>query len=258
MFNPDLSDIVKVIDTGKGDGIEIEIIEYEYLAEIYNPHLLTKHKKLRQVRVHLSGGELIAEAGALQFMKGSVKMKVNNSIAGAAKGFFESLATGETSVKPQYSGTGEIYLEPSYKHYLMFDMDDEEVVADRGIFFCCEASITVGVHTNNIVASALGKEGLFQTSLKGKGLAVVESPVPFSQVLVYQLNDETLQVDGNYAILRRGKIDFSIEKSTKSLLGSARSGEGFLYSYRGTGEVWLIPSLRYVSNDEPIIFNPKP
>lgn len=49
-------------------------------------------------------------------------------------------------------------------------------------------------------------------------------------------------MDGNFALMRTGRIDFSVEKSTRSLLGTITSGEGLLQTFRGTGSVWLAPT----------------
>ena len=54
--------------------------------------------------------------------------------------------------------------------------------------------------------------------------------------------NDTLKVDGNFAILRTGNIEFSVEKSSKSIVGTMVSGEGLVNVYRGTGEVWLTPT----------------
>jgi uncharacterized protein (AIM24 family) len=56
------------------------------------------------------------------------------------------------------------------------------------------------------------------------------------------LKDETLQVDGNFALMRTGRIEFSVEKSTKGIIGTLTSGEGLLQTFRGTGSVWLAPT----------------
>jgi uncharacterized protein (AIM24 family) len=67
-------------------------------------------------------------------------------------------------------------------------------------------------------------------------------PVPASEVVRYTLNNEKLSVDGTIALLRKGNIEYRVEKSNKSLLGSAISGEGLLQTFTGTGEVWLAPT----------------
>lgn len=53
---------------------------------------------------------------------------------------------------------------------------------------------------------------------------------------------DTLKVDGNFAILRSSNIEFTVEKSGTTLIGTALNGEGLLNVYRGTGEVWLVPT----------------
>ena len=52
---------------------------------------------------------------------------------------------------------------------------------------------------------------------------------------------DVLKVDGNFAIAWSGSLDFTVERSGKSLLGSAASGEGLVNVYRGTGKVLLAP-----------------
>jgi len=47
-----------------------------------------------------------------------------------------------------------------------------------------------------------GGEGLFQTRIRGTGICVLESPVPADEVLRIDLKEETLQVDGNFALMR--------------------------------------------------------
>lgn len=252
MFNPDMSGVVSVLEKVSGRGITLEVIQYEKLEGHYDSNVAKSGyiKKLRQVRIYINGGELITEAGALQFMKGNISLKVDSSMGSIARGFLSNALTGEASVKPQYTGVGEVYLEPSYKHFLVVELDNDELVADAGTFYCCEGSVTVGVTAQKNFSSTIsGGEGLFQTKLTGNGIVVLECSVPAEQVLIYQLDNETLQIDGNLAIARIGNISFSVEKASKGFIGSARSGEGLLHTYRGTGEVWMIPTQKFVRSN---------
>jgi uncharacterized protein (AIM24 family) len=94
----------------------------------------------------------------------------------------------------------------------------------------------------NVSSALFGGEGLFQTRIRGTGICVFESPVPTDEVLRIDLKNETLQVDGNFALMRTGQIEFSVEKSTKGIIGTLTSGEGLLQTFRGTGSVWLAPT----------------
>ena len=127
-------------------------------------------------------------------------------------------------------------LEPSFSHFLIYRLGGEEVIADKGMFYCGQGSLDVGSAVQKNVSSALfGGEGLFQTRIRGTGIVVLESPVPADEVLQIDLKDDTLQVDGSFALMRTGKIEFSVEKSTRSLLGTITSGEGLIQTFRGIG-----------------------
>ncbi|MGN0696619.1 MAG: AIM24 family protein, partial [Oscillospiraceae bacterium] len=96
----------------------------------------------------------------------------------------------------------------------------------------------------NLSSAALGGEGIFQTSIKGPGLVILECAVPMCEIDIIDLENDTLKVDGNFAVLRTGGIDFTVERSAKTLIGSAVSGEGLVNVYRGTGQVWLAPTIK--------------
>ena len=51
-----------------------------------------------------------------------------------------------------------------------------------------------------------------------------------------------MSVDGNFALLRTEEIEFKAEKSSKTWIGTAVSGEGLLQTFSGTGTVWLAPT----------------
>lgn len=202
------------------------------------------HIRLRQVRIFIKDAAIRIESGALQFMKGDITIDSKlGGILGMGKKILSKTLTNETVFKPLYYGTGEIFLEPSFGHYSLIELEDEDIIVDDGLFYACEEGVQVGVAAQKTLSSAFfGKEGLFQTKLSGSGIAVLELPVPESEVIKVKLINETLKVDGNFAILRSGRIEFSVEKSAKTLLGSGTSGEGLLNVFRGTGEVWIIPT----------------
>ena len=43
------------------------------------------------------------------------------------------------------------------------------------------------------------------------------------------------------AIAWSNSLTFTVEKTTRSLMGSAASGEGFVNVYRGTGRILIAP-----------------
>ena len=69
----------------------------------------------------------------------------------------------------------------------------------------------------------LGNEGVFQTKLSGNGIVVLEIPVPEEEVFKCKINNDVLKVDGNFAILRTGDIEFTVEKSSTIISSSSNS-----------------------------------
>ena len=113
------------------------------------------------------------------------------------------------------------------------------------MFYCAQGSVTVKPILNKQVSGALlGGEGVFQTQLIGPGLVVLESPVPLCEINILQINNDVLRVDGNFALLRTGNLEFSVERSAQTLIGSAVSGEGLVNVFRGTGQVWIAPTIK--------------
>ena len=200
--------------------------------------------KLKQIRIALENSSVILEPGALSYMKGNIKISSKTGgVLGFGKKLISSKLTGETVFKPTYSGTGEIFLEPSFGNFALIELVDDEIIVDDGLFFACESSVEVGVTIQrNLSAALLGDETLCQTKISGSGIVALEIPVPESEIFKCILIDDTLKVDGNFAILRTGNIEFTVEKSSKSIVGSVTSGEGLVNVYRGSGEVWLVPT----------------
>lgn len=241
---------LRMIAEMESDSI-FQILEYPHLAGGKDLSTAINYKimedagvRLKQVRIILDDSEVRLESGALSYLKGDIKIESKSGgVLGLGKKIFSSAVTGETTFKPLYKGKGEIFLEPSFGYYALIELENEEIIIDDGVFYACEESIDIKVHMQkSISAMALGNEGIFQTKLSGSGIVVLEIPVPEDEIFKCNLINDTLKIDGNFAILRSSGVDFTVEKASKSIISSATSGEGFLNVYRGTGEVWLIPT----------------
>ena len=50
-----------------------------------------------------------------------------------------------------------------------------------------------------------------------------------------------MRIDGNMAVAWSKSLQFTVEKSTKPVLGSLASGEGLVNVYRGSGKILMSP-----------------
>ena len=200
----------------------------------------------RQVLVNMNGNSVILQAGAMQWMLGDINMGSGVKGVGNLLGkMVSSKVTGETTIKPEYTGEGILMLEPTYKHIILLDVAEWNgaVVLDDGLFLACDSTLQQKVVARSNVSSAvLGGEGLFNLSLRGEGIAVLESSVPQAELIELELNDDVVKIDGNMAIAWSDSLQFTVEKAGKSLLGSAVSGEGFVNVYKGTGKILMAPT----------------
>jgi len=199
----------------------------------------------RQVVCDLSQGNITVQAGAMQWMLGNVN--ATTGIKGVGDLFGKAIrgkVSGESAIKPEYTGDGLLVLEPTYKHLVLIDVADwgGSVVLDDGLFLACDSQLKHKVVARSNVSSAVaGGEGLFNLSLNGQGVACLECGCPADELVAITLQDDVLKVDGSFAIAWSGSLSFTVERSGKSLIGSAASGEGLVNVYRGTGKVLMMP-----------------
>ena len=202
----------------------------------------------RQVVCDLSKAQITLQAGAMQWTVGNVNATTGVKGVGDLLGkALRGSVTGESAIKPEYTGDGLLVLEPTYKHILLLDTADwgGNLVLDDGLFLACDARLKhKAVMRSNLSSAALGNEGLFNLGIQGNGILCLESKCPREELVEITLNNDVLKVDGNNAIAWSGSLSFTVERSGKSLIGSAASGEGLVNVYRGTGKVLLAPVVK--------------
>ena len=188
----------------------------------------------------------IIQAGAMQWMGGNVQATsgvkgIGDLLGKAIKG----AVTKETAVKPEYVGEGCLVLEPTYKYIILADIGKwgpAGMTIEDGMFLACDANVNSKVVARkNLSSAVLGSEGLFNLSLQGNGVAALESNVPEDELIEVILENDELKIDGNLAVCWSSNLEFTVERSTKTLVGSAVSGEGLVNVYRGTGRVLMCP-----------------
>lgn len=202
----------------------------------------------RQLVCDVSLSNITIQAGAMQWMAGDVKATTGLKGVGDFIGkSFRGKLTNESAIKPEYTGSGKLVLEPTYKHILLIDVDDWKgsIIIEDGLFLACDSELKhKAVMRSNLSSAALGGEGLFNLGLSGTGVVALESYVPREELIEIELEDDELKIDGNMAIAWSGSLNFTVERSGKTLMGSAASGEGLVNVYRGTGRVLMAPVLR--------------
>lgn len=229
------------------------VLEYVQDASVspmnaMNEYFMSKmNVRRRQVVIDIDKDHsAIIQAGAMQWMGGNVRATsgvkgIGDFLGKAIKG----AVTKETAVKPEYVGEGCLVLEPTYKYIILADVGkwgSAGMTIEDGMFLACDANVKSKiVARKNLSSAVLGSEGLFNLSLQGNGVAALESNVPEDELIEVILENDELKIDGNLAVCWSSNLEFTVERSTKTLVGSAVSGEGLVNVYRGTGRVLMCP-----------------
>ena len=245
------------------DNNDVKIVEemgafkvVEYLKDLSVDHLTAQaayyasemNVRRRQLVCDVSLSDITVQSGAMQWMVGNVSATtglkgVDDFLGKALRGKVKI----ESAITHEYTGTGKLVLEPTYKHILLIDVDDwnGSIVIEDGLFLACDSELNhKAVMKSNLSSAAMGGEGLFNLGLSGGGIVALESYVPREELIEIELENDELKIDGNMAIAWSGSLEFTVSRSGQTLLGSAASGEGLVNVYRGTGKVLMAPVLR--------------
>ncbi|MEP3669207.1 MAG: AIM24 family protein [Roseibium sp.] len=239
----------KSLDSQTTRGGRLEVVEYGILAGSSDARTAEKlfflresGMKLKSVKITLNKGRARLEPGALYHMSGELEM-VASTGGGIGSALKRKITTGESLLVNEVKGTGEIFLEPTYGHFILAELNDDEIIVDNEMFYAAIGDLNItSIMQRSLSAGFMGNDGWFQTKISGTGIVALFSPVPQFELQKIELNNSMVAVDGNFAIMRSGDIKFTVQKSSKSWLATSASGEGLLNFYKGTGTVWLAPT----------------
>ncbi len=229
---------------------DLSVSPYEAQYEYF----LSKMNVRRRQLVCMPDGRtsLYMQKGAMQWFAGDVQCTTGVKGLGGLMGqMIRNIGSGESAIKPVYSGDGIVVLEPTYRHILLMEVGEWNggLVAEDGMFLAAENTVTLrNVARSSISSAVAGGEGLFNMIMNGKGIVALESVVPREELLEITLQNDVLRIDGNLAVCWSGALEFTVERSSKTLIGSAMNGEGLVNVYRGTGKVLMSPVQSTVSS----------
>ncbi|MDG1286640.1 MAG: AIM24 family protein [Rickettsiales bacterium] len=196
---------------------------------------IKKKDLLNYVEINLRNEAVRTEAGAMRYYQGPIEMK---STMPSIKGFLKSKLAGERAFRPVYEGSGKLVLEPSFKNFFELDLKNERYILDRGAYWASDMGVEADMFINKVSTSIFSGEGIIQTAVSGTGKVIMQAP---GEIEVIDLRNDRLVIDGSFAVARSDTLDFSIQQSARSLLGTVTSGEVLVTVLQGTGRVYLAP-----------------
>ena len=208
---------------------------------------LAERTNVYQLKVELEGGSVVLKPGALQYLHGDIRPEIiqhdsKRSLIGRA---VTAMMSKESIFGVKYTGKGVIWTEPTPNHFILGNIEKETdtLLLDDNAFYACSGGIDLGTHVHKTISGALSGNGLAQPKLSGRGAFVVQSPVPVDEIDEIELVDSTAVIDGDLMLMFSETLKISLETFLPGIASTGISGEGMVYKFRGTGSIWIMPTL---------------
>lgn len=249
-----MAEFRKLEDSVEADGVRIDKYRFVEKRLITRGiptaeggfHYVAEATDVYQLGITLTGGGILLEPGALQYLHGKIETTVEKH---EDKGFLSralaSAGTGESAFATKFTGHGTIWTEPGRRNYIIGQIDGDALLLDDKAFYACSTGISLTTHRHSTVAGLLSGNGLLQPKMSGAGVFAVEAPVPVEEIDIVELDgSQNLTVDGDFMLMYTADLKVEIGPLVKGLRNALRSGEGFVYKLSGHGSAWIMPTAK--------------
>ncbi len=207
------------------------------------------------VEILLDPGEsIIAEAGAMMYMDGAIRMdtvfgdgsgKEGSDLMGKLFSAGKRMITGESLFMTSFTNTSNekkhvSFAAPYPGTVIPFDLTDQggTLICQKDSFLCAAMGISVDIASQkNVGVGLFGGEGFIMQRLSGDGLTFMHAG---GTVIKKELDPgETLMLDTGCLVAMTQSVRYDI-RFAKDIKTALFSGEGLaLASLTGPGTVWL-------------------
>jgi uncharacterized protein (AIM24 family) len=187
---------------------------------------------MRQVRVDIRDEMVRARRGAMSNMRGAVTLTPRLPAVGDV---FRSLFTSEARIRPFYTGTGSILLQPSLGGYHVLDIPPDECwILEPGVYWASEGDVALGLTREPFWPSLWAGDGLlvWKTTVEGRGKVAINAPGPVETI---EVSGGELRVQGRLVLGRTEGLRFTSQRSAP-FPRNFISGQRRLRVYSGTGK----------------------
>ena len=186
-----------------------------------------------------SGEELVAQAGAMIAMSGSINASttLRKGKGGGIMGGLKRMVAGESlflSVFRSPTDGNTIWLAPRLiGDLLVYEMQGQDLIVQATSYLACSSQVALDVGFQGF-KSLFSGESIFWLSVSGRGVVLLTS---FGGIYEVPVDGEYI-VDTGHIVAFEKSLDFSIAKANSSLIGSFLGGEGFVCRFKGRGKVY--------------------
>ncbi|MEM7590896.1 MAG: TIGR00266 family protein [Cyanobacteria bacterium P01_A01_bin.83] len=186
-----------------------------------------------------SGEELVAQAGAMIAMSGSINASttLRKGKGGGIMGGLKRMVAGESLFLSVFSSPQDgntIWLAPRLiGDLLVYEMTGQDLIVQATSYLACSSLVDLDVGFQGF-KSLFSGESIFWLTLSGQGVVLLTS---FGAIYEVEVDGEYI-VDTGHIVAFERSLDFSIAKATTGLMSTFLSGEGFVCRFKGKGKVY--------------------
>ncbi|MEO0836761.1 MAG: TIGR00266 family protein [Cyanobacteria bacterium J06642_3] len=186
-----------------------------------------------------SGEELVAQAGAMIAMSGSINASttLRKGKGGGIMGGLKRMVAGESLFLSVFSSPQDgntIWLAPRLiGDLLVYEMTGQDLIVQATSYLACSSLVDLDVGFQGF-KSLFSGESIFWLTLSGQGVVLLTS---FGAIYEVEVDGEYI-VDTGHIVAFERSLDFSIAKASAGLMSTFLSGEGFVCRFRGKGKVY--------------------
>jgi uncharacterized protein (AIM24 family) len=187
---------------------------------------------MRQIRIDISNETVRARRGALSNMRGNIQLVPRPP---SPRDLFRSLFTSEARIRPYYTGTGSILLQPSLGGYHILTVcKDERWILEPKVYWASDGDVRLGLLLERVGPSLWSGDGLlvWKTTVSNQGHVAINAPGPVEMV---EIKNGDLSVQGRLVLGRTDGLQFYSRRSAPFPL-DLLAGQRRLRVYSGTGK----------------------
>jgi uncharacterized protein (AIM24 family) len=184
---------------------------------------------MRQLRIDLRNESIRSVRCALSHMSGSLKMTAPIPGPGA---LLRSWISREAAIRPRYSGTGSVYLQPSMRGFHVFEARQMRWILEPGVFWAAEGDVRLGLRLERFLPSLWAGDGLinYTTTVAGDGKVAINAPGPVEEI---EVNGEIV-AQGRIVLARTDGLRYTVRRPA-GYFRSIIAGEPRARCFSGVG-----------------------
>lgn len=191
----------------------------------------------RLLKINAERGEsFFIETGTMAAMTPTWDLSVKTGGLGKV---FGRMLTGESLLLQKYTAknNGELLLAPMYNGDILgVKVGEKQYRLSNGSFLACTTSVKL--ETKARVRGVFGTgEGFFSLNTTGDGILFVNACGSLHRITLNE--GEEYIIDSGHLVLWDKNMNFSTKLAGGGIAKSVFSGEGFVTSFVGPGDIWI-------------------